>query len=465
MEIMATGPMPQKQRWRKMYVWLAVLMLLTCGLIWNLYLHDGAATNDADLSVRDPIAPEDQNGLAMLFDINTAPFEFDGFALEHGIDMETADKINAGDLRNDALMDAFLMQARPHFTEIDHVLDERYFVFNDSITANNIPTSLMCLEIVNALSLSAMRGQQTGDYGSALHDVMRLRKLGMRFCEGYKPLIFVATGSMFYHAYIYSCYELLNDPLLPVRDRTSLEAEFRDEAPWPSIYQHSLQIEYAYDVNLLHQFARYGGDSANASFLDSVSEKWMQVSLMEHSTQSQLANYYRAWINELNRPFSQFHIEATPQNFDIKLISASWTEMIRPNFGGRMFLYAFKPEKLAREVVVASDASLATDRELRVGFALRHYYDDNKSLPKKLTDLVPVYLPAVPTDPFDGKPLRYDLAKRLVYSVGTDLADHDGSKYLQMSKNSLNYENPLSDQAQPTLQLTFQNAPNGAAAR
>lgn len=67
----------------------------------------------------------------------------------------------------------------------------------------------------------------------------------------------------------------------------------------------------------------------------------------------------------------------------------------------------------------AADAALAVQRySLAVG-----------KLPDKLADLVPVYLDAVPTDPFDGKELRY---KKLdpgfvVYSIGEDLSD-DGGK-------------------------------------
>lgn len=51
------------------------------------------------------------------------------------------------------------------------------------------------------------------------------------------------------------------------------------------------------------------------------------------------------------------------------------------------------------------------------------------SLPGSLDDLVPSFLPAVPTDPFDGKPLRYKpLAQGyVIYSVGMDRED-DGGK-------------------------------------
>ena len=41
--------------------------------------------------------------------------------------------------------------------------------------------------------------------------------------------------------------------------------------------------------------------------------------------------------------------------------------------------------------------------------------------------LVPDELEAVPLDPFDGRPFRYDAKRRIVYSVGKNLVDDGGS--------------------------------------
>jgi hypothetical protein len=50
-------------------------------------------------------------------------------------------------------------------------------------------------------------------------------------------------------------------------------------------------------------------------------------------------------------------------------------------------------------------------------------------LPDTLSDLVPRFLPTVPADPFDGKPLRYKKLKNgyCIYSIGPNLRD-DGGK-------------------------------------
>jgi hypothetical protein len=61
--------------------------------------------------------------------------------------------------------------------------------------------------------------------------------------------------------------------------------------------------------------------------------------------------------------------------------------------------------------------------------ACERYRQKEGTWPEKLTDLVPEYLPEVPTDPYDGKPLHFRrLADGLVlYAVGPDGQDDGGT--------------------------------------
>jgi hypothetical protein len=61
--------------------------------------------------------------------------------------------------------------------------------------------------------------------------------------------------------------------------------------------------------------------------------------------------------------------------------------------------------------------------------ALKRYQLGLGELPRTLTSLVPVYLPAVPLDPVDGQPLRYRLnpdGTFVLYSIGVDGVDNGG---------------------------------------
>jgi len=69
-------------------------------------------------------------------------------------------------------------------------------------------------------------------------------------------------------------------------------------------------------------------------------------------------------------------------------------------------------------------------RDAQTALAIERYRLANGGLPDQLSDLVPTFLPAVLTDPFDGQPLRYKkLAKGyIVYSIGEDGADNGGAE-------------------------------------
>jgi hypothetical protein len=73
--------------------------------------------------------------------------------------------------------------------------------------------------------------------------------------------------------------------------------------------------------------------------------------------------------------------------------------------------------------------SLARLRATRAGIAVERFRLANGRLPDSLDELVPKFLDAVPSDPFDDNPIRYKkLPKGFVtYSIGPDLKD-DGGK-------------------------------------
>ncbi len=67
---------------------------------------------------------------------------------------------------------------------------------------------------------------------------------------------------------------------------------------------------------------------------------------------------------------------------------------------------------------------------LQVRVALERYKLAKKEYPKVLAELVPVYLSAVPVDPFSGKPYGYRVeadGRFLFWSIGEDLKDDGGA--------------------------------------
>lgn len=63
-----------------------------------------------------------------------------------------------------------------------------------------------------------------------------------------------------------------------------------------------------------------------------------------------------------------------------------------------------------------------TTRSMETVFACRRYRAKHGRYPETLDDLVPEFIAAVPLDPFDGKPLRYNNEHHYVWTVGEELA-------------------------------------------
>jgi hypothetical protein len=91
---------------------------------------------------------------------------------------------------------------------------------------------------------------------------------------------------------------------------------------------------------------------------------------------------------------------------------------------------------LSRVAVRDADHT-ARIRVARAVLAIEHYRRENaESLPPDLSALVPRYLSTIPTDPFDGKSLRFKKLSKgyVIYSIGSDGTD-DGGKEPVTNKN------------------------------
>jgi hypothetical protein len=81
------------------------------------------------------------------------------------------------------------------------------------------------------------------------------------------------------------------------------------------------------------------------------------------------------------------------------------------------------------KVAEASRRVQADQRCALVALAAERYRRDHGRWPASLDQLAPDYLKAVPADPYDGKPLRYQRRPDgvIIYSVGPDREDNGGA--------------------------------------
>ncbi len=84
--------------------------------------------------------------------------------------------------------------------------------------------------------------------------------------------------------------------------------------------------------------------------------------------------------------------------------------------------------------LITADRLFARRDAVHVQLGVELYRRRFGKLPARLEDLHPTFLPAIPLDPIDGKPLRYKIVdgKPLVYSIGID-RDDDGGRMIRLS--------------------------------
>ena len=117
----------------------------------------------------------------------------------------------------------------------------------------------------------------------------------------------------------------------------------------------------------------------------------------------------KQWQEEVDRPAPSLNLGALKLTWDNKALA-------------KLLFFIWS------RVMQRSADYHAMQRLGQVAIALRLYRHEHGRYPETLKELVPKYLPSLPIDPFDGKPLRYKrMAKGFkVWSIGMDMKDDGG---------------------------------------
>jgi hypothetical protein len=134
----------------------------------------------------------------------------------------------------------------------------------------------------------------------------------------------------------------------------------------------------------------------------------------------------QAAIDEIKSPFPQ--------------CLSAYSTMHETALKGHRRGYIFGPENLnGLRNALPDEAETATRVRITIAaLDVEQFRLTHGRLPKNLNEFVPQFLSAVPVDPFDGQPLRYNrLAKGyVIYSVGRDGHDNNGHERPANTKSS-----------------------------
>jgi hypothetical protein len=276
--------------------------------------------------------------------------------------------------------------------------------------------------IGDLVSVRARNLARQGNDEAAWQDAMRLVRFGYHLEAGKGLLNTYLTGASCKSAGCERMRELASKGgMSSDRLRGSVTDLARYQAE-PQLLADALRAEYA---SWRITFAKFASGELAPS------DVWQGDSLPTMYVERVVANLFKP--NRTRRLIAETYregIAAAPNRWAdrpsfSKSRTTSWEEFTGGNYAGKLLceLCDFSMWRLY-EMKCITNAEVAATRVL---LAMKAFKLDKGRLPATLDELVPAYLDAVPLDDFDGKPFRYNPAKRIIYTVGEDLRDDGGT--------------------------------------
>ena len=280
------------------------------------------------------------------------------------------------------------------------------------------------LDIANMVTVRANLAARRGDYNSVFEDVVKLVRFGHQVMGAKVSLVPFLVGSTIKSMGYGLVWQHVGKCTLSAAQLRTFAAEL---AKYPGDTGHlvdALRVEYAFDDQIIRSIQ--AGDFEVLSKDKQLSEthRWMWTHLPNplfkpNRTRRhfvELFGYVAA--NAPRLPKDRTAPGHLLDRFDAK--ATFW----RGNMVGEELIRVLTPA--ARGLLVMGDQSRAELGVTRIMLAMKAFKLDNGRLPQTLDELAPNYLDAVPLDCYEGKPLRWNPAKKLIYSVGKDLKDDGG---------------------------------------
>lgn len=264
------------------------------------------------------------------------------------------------------------------------------------------------------------------DAVGALREALQLAQFGQRAQVGCGSIVgYLVAGSVRLQGVWMAQVAALSAPELSTAQAQALIAELGELMPSQAAASRAMRVEAMVQHRTIAALA--SGEGVGAPRGRAIS----RYALHPHRTQQALADSMRGRLSDLGAPLPEPDAATQPE-------VPGWRRQLQANGVGRQMLELLSPsyDRFFRSFL----ADRAYVEAVRVAVAFRAFSLAEARAPATLEELVPLYLPAVPTDPFDGAPLRYDPERRLVYSIGVNGTDDGGRSRLVRGSPSLNQD-------------------------
>ncbi len=408
-----------KKRIRNILIALAILIVMIVVIIpgafwiWDaFFVH----VDDADLRLERPVIPDEENAYTYL--VQATNFTYEPYSWDELYEMTTNGQWDA------EIFAAFIETNQSQFALVDRALECKQMQVPEIASFSQpIPGLFHLRAVARNVSLRSRHLYESGQSAEALSMSCDLARMGVMLENAGGVIIHHLVALAIEGIALGDIERLMTVPLpqeilrhcsirLSQSDsrRTSLANVFRTE--------HIVNCDGMDSVGEGPHELMGKGPFRDARYLYPATFHFFHP----NATRRKFAETYRKLIDSADKSYAEIDFSFLPsrqkQSFWATVrIGKGLGSLYHDMFIG--YLGAF----LERDIRMDLNYSA-----LRALLALKAYKQDKGSLPDSLQDLVPDYLDVVPVDSFDGKPLRYDRDKKIVYSVGKDLKDEGGLK-------------------------------------
>jgi hypothetical protein len=409
-----------------------------------LWLRDEPPPYDEDLKVQRIQIPEDQNAFTYLLRATgkfqrprgDAPLAWDankpGAEYEPRTEAELFHQIVRGTRWDGQFVDSVLKKNAEALALWQQVLAAPQFQLPQVRSIEDrIPYIFDCLDLANLVSLRAKTAARQAEYEAAYQDQMKLVRFGQRMAGAKGCLVEYLVASTIKAMGASEMADMTGECTLSSARLRAYAAELAKYPADPQGLADAYRGEYAMYCGAVDDFweGRYcGGPSRFLAPTESpgmdpdslpVWKVWIGPLLKRNRTKGMFAQACRRMVENAPKAFR----EVPPRDASIGE-SGFARDILSGNPIGCWLYRALAPAtEGAHEQMCRERIQLGATRVL---LAMKAYKLDKGALPRTLDELVPQYLNAVPIDDYDGKPMRYNAAKKVVYSVGRDLKDGGG---------------------------------------
>jgi len=295
----------------------------------------------------------------------------------------------------------------------------------------SIPKMMAWARLARVLSIRAASTFRSGKQQQAFDQACQLVRFGYR-CENGRGTVlatFIGTGAKDLGGE--RIRQLLPQAKISPKNLQLIAEEVRVCESNGKEFADTIRCEYLFISPKLWEFwapLAAERDLTAVNFVRPTHLLWRRFTYKPNESSRLLLDMYRAEMRNSTRPYSEISHLSPPIVLGEERVLL-WWQVAKAYAGGnglgKSFVTLAAPTGVIAERACKGRVRTRATSAL---VALKAFKEETGRLPQSLAELVPEYLGAVPVDDMDGKPLRYSPEKKVLYSVGKDLADDGGAK-------------------------------------